>query len=294
MTPDGNPLLGPLPGIPGFWVVAGLSLNGFGGAGGMGRALAEWMTDGDPGLDINPYRAWRFGAVYDDPTYAGACAREAYRYYYRLRYPFDTAELGRGRRASPLQVRLQELGAVFGAKNGWERADHFEPGRRWRRSGADQRGFGWTRPPWFERVASEHAAFRERVGIIDMTSFGKLELSGPGALALLERVCDGRIDRPVGSVVYTQFLNRHGRIVADVTVTRIEEDRFRVITGAATVDADRGWLELNRERQDDRATISDVSDDLAVIGIWGPRARETLAGVTGDDVSNDALPFRWR
>ena len=292
MTPDGNPLLGPLPGIPGFWVAAGLSLNGFGGAGGMGRALAEWMTDGDPGLDINPYRAWRFGAVYDVPTYAGACAREAYRYYYRLRYPFDTAELGRGRRASPLQVRLQELGAVFGAKNGWERADHFEPGRRWRRSGADQRGFGWTRPPWFERVASEHAAFRERVGIIDMTSFGKLELSGPGALALLERVCDGRIDKPVGSVVYTQFLNRHGGIVADVTVTRIEEDRFRVITGAATVDADRGWLELNRERQDDRATISDVSDDLAVIGIWGPHARETLAGVTGDDVSNDALPFR--
>jgi glycine cleavage system aminomethyltransferase T/glycine/D-amino acid oxidase-like deaminating enzyme len=292
MTPDGNPLLGPLPGIPGFWVAAGLSLNGFGGAGGMGRALAEWMTDGDPGLDINPYRAWRFGAVYDDPTYAGACAREAYRYYYRLRYPFDTAELGRGRRASPLQVRLQELGAVFGAKNGWERPDHFEPGRRWRRSGADQRGFGWTRPPWFERVASEHAAFRERVGIIDMTSFGKLELSGPGALALLERACDSRIDKPVGNVVYTQFLNRHGGIVADVTVTRIEEDRFRVITGAATVDADRGWLELNRERQDDRATISDVSDDLAVIGIWGPHARETLAGVTGDDVSNDALPFR--
>jgi 4-methylaminobutanoate oxidase (formaldehyde-forming) len=292
MTPDGNPLLGPLPGTPGFWVAAGLSLNGFGAAGGIGRALAEWMTDGDPGLDINPYRAWRFGAVYEDPAYACACAREAYRYYYRLRYPFDTAELGRGRRASPLQVRLQELGAVFGAKNGWERADHFEPGRPWRRSGADQRAFGWSRPPWFERVATEHAAFRERVGIIDMTSFGKLEVSGAGALELLERVCDSRIDRPVGSVVYTQFLNRHGGIVADVTVTRIEQDRFRVITGAATVDSDRGWLELERRTRRDGVEIEDVSDQLAVVGIWGPRARVTLAAVTADDVSGDALPFR--
>ncbi len=292
MTPDGNPLLGPLPGIPGFWVAAGLSLNGFGGAGGIGRTLAEWITDGDPSVDINPYRAWRFGPVYDAPQYAGACAREAYRYYYRLRYPFDTAELGRGRRASPLQVRLQELGAVFGAKNGWERVDHFEPGRPWRRSGADQRAFGWTRPPWFDRVASEHVAFRERVGIIDMTSFGKLEVSGPGALALLERVCDSRIDRPVGSVVYSQFLNGHGGIVADITVTRIEPDRFRVVTGAATVDSDRGWLELERGTAEDEVQIDDVSDELAVIGIWGPDARRTLAGVTGDDVSGDALPFR--
>jgi heterotetrameric sarcosine oxidase gamma subunit len=292
MTPDGNPLVGPLPGIPGFWVAAGLSLNGFGGAGGIGRALAEWIIEGEPAIDINPYRAWRFGVSYDDPTYTRACAREAYRYYYRLRYPFDASELGRGRRASPLQVRLQELGAVFGAKNGWERADHFEPGRPWRRSGPDQRAFGWTRPPWFERVAGEHAAFRERVGIIDMTSFGKLEVRGAGALALLERVCDSRVDRPVGSVVYTQFLNRHGGIVADVTVTRIEPDRFRVITGAATVDSDRGWLELHRRPHDDELQISDVSDELAVIGIWGPRARLTLAAVTTDDVSNEALPFR--
>jgi glycine cleavage system aminomethyltransferase T/glycine/D-amino acid oxidase-like deaminating enzyme len=293
MTPDGNPLLGPLPGIRGFWVAAGLSLNGFGGAGGIGRTLAEWITDGDPGLDINPYRAWRFGATYDDPGFAGACAREVYRYYYRLRYPFDSAELGRGRRASPLQMRLQELGAVFGAKNGWERADHFEPGARWRRSGADQRAFGFTRPPWFELVGAEHAAFRERVGIIDMTSFGKLEVSGPGAVALLNRVCDSQIDRPVGSVVYTQFLNRHGGIVADVTVTRIAQDRFRVITGAATVDTDRGWLELNRRPDDDDdLQITDISDDHAVIGIWGPHARETLAAVTADDVSDNALPFR--
>ena len=292
MTPDGNPLLGPMPGIPGFWVAAGLSLNGFGGAGGIGRALAEWITEGEPELDVTPYRAWRFGAAYLDPSFAGACAREAYRYYYRLRYPFDADEWGRGLRSSPLQVRLQELGAVFGTKNGWERPDHFEPGNRWRRSGADQRRFGWARPPWFERVGSEHEAFRERVGIIDMTSFGKIELTGPGALPLLERVCDSRIDRQPGTVIYTQFLNRHGGIVADVTVTRLGEERFRVITGAATVDGDRGWLELCRRPDDGAVEIRDCSDELAVIGIWGPLSRTVLAACTSDDVSNQAVPFR--
>ena len=292
MTPDGNPLLGPVPGIRGFWIAAGLSLNGFGGAGGMGRALAEWIIDGEPELDVGAYRAWRFGPAYLDPWFATACAREAYRYYYRLRYPFDADEWGRGLRPSPLQVRQQELGAVFGSKNGWERADHFEPGNRWRRSGADQRKFGWNKPPWFHRVGEEHAAFRERVGIIDMTSFGKIEVSGAGALALLERVCNSRIDRPAGSVIYTQFLNRRGGIVADVTVTRLAEQRFRVITGAATVDGDRGWLELSRRPQDAPAEIRDCSDEFAVIGIWGPHARFVLAACTDDDVTDKGLAFR--
>jgi glycine cleavage system aminomethyltransferase T/glycine/D-amino acid oxidase-like deaminating enzyme len=292
MTPDGNPLLGPVPGTPGFWVAAGLSLNGFGGAGGIGRALAEWIIDGEPELDMTSYRAWRFGPAYLDPWFATACAREAYRYYYRLRYPLDADEWGRGLRSSPLQVRLQELGAVFGTKNGWERADHFEPGNPWRRSGADQRRFGWTRPPWFERVGAEHEAFRERVGIIDMTSFGKIEVTGPGALPLLERVCDSRIDRPAGSVIYTQFLNRRGGIVADVTVTRMEQQKFRVITGAATVDGDRGWLELCQRPQDGPVEIRDCSDELAVIGLWGPLSRAVLGACTDDEISNQALPFR--
>ncbi len=292
MTPDGNPLLGPMPGTPGFWVAAGLSLNGFGGAGGIGRAIAEWIIDGEPELDVNSYRAWRFGPAYLDPWFATACAREAYRYYYRLRYPLDADEWGRGLRSSPLQGRLQELGAVFGTKNGWERADHFEPGNRWRRSGADQRRFGFTKPPWFDRVGAEHEGFRERVGIIDMTSFGKLDVVGPGALPLLERVCDGRIERPLGSVIYTQFLNSRGGIVADVTVTRLGEQSFRVITGAATVDADRGWLELCRRPEDGPVQIRDCSDELAVIGIWGPLTRTVLGACSDAEVSNEVLPFR--
>ena len=249
MTPDGNPLLGQMPGLRGFWVAAGLSLNGFGGAGGMGRSLAELMTEGESQVDVDAYRPWRFGRLYRDTVLAAEAAREVYRYYYRLRYPLDSLRAGRGRRLSALHGRLEELGAVFGSKNGWERADHFEPGRPWRRSGEDQRSFGWNAPPWLELLAAEHAAFRERVGIIDLTSFGKIAVEGPGALALLERVCDNRIDRPLGSVVYTQLLNAGGGIVADVTVTRLAEERFRVVTGAGAVDSDLGWLERCRERR---------------------------------------------
>jgi glycine cleavage system aminomethyltransferase T/glycine/D-amino acid oxidase-like deaminating enzyme len=283
MTPDGNPLLGPTPHVRGLWLAAGLSLNGFGGAGGLGKALAELVTAGETEVDVQPYRPWRFGGPYRDSDFAAAGAREVYKYYYRLKYPLDVSQAGRPKRLSPLNERLEALGAVFGTKNGWERADYFQPGQPTRRAGEEQRAFGWARPPYHDRVAVEHAAIREQLGIIDMTSFGKLELSD---LAVLEQVCDARIDRPVGSVVYTQLLDERGGIVGDVTVTRLAEDRFRVVTGAGYVDGDRGFLEQHG------ATVDDVTDDYAVIGIWGPQAREALMGVTDVDVSNEAFPFR--
>jgi 4-methylaminobutanoate oxidase (formaldehyde-forming) len=291
MTPDGNPLLGPMPGVPGFWMAAGLSLNGFGGAGGIGKTIAEWVTAGETEWDVHGYRAWRFGEAHRHPDALAAAGRETYKYYYRLRYPLDTAEWGRPGRVSPLHGRTQDLGAVYGAKNGWERPDYYRPGQAWRRAGEDQRAYGWARPPELARLAVEHEAFRERVGIIDMTSFGKIEVEGPDALALLDRVCANRIDRPPGSVVYTQWCDRRGGIVADVTVTRLGDERFRVVTGAGVVDSDLGWLRLNR-RDGERVGLREASAALAVIGAWGPRARDVLAACTDDDVSGDALPFR--
>lgn len=291
MTPDGNPLLGPMPGVSGFWIAAGLSLNGFGAAGGLGKSLAEWMTGGETEYDLTAYRPWRFGRTYRDPVLTSEAAREAYRYYYRQRYPLDTSTAGRGRRLSPLHGRLEELGAVFGTKNGWERADYFQPGHPWRRAGEDQRAFGWAAPPYLPQLAAEHAAFRERAGIIDLSSFGKIAVSGAGALALLTRVCDNDVDRPVGRVVYTQFLDRRGGIVADLTVTRLGAEDFRLVTGAGAVDSDLGWLRLHHEASAGPVQISDVSGEHAVIGIWGPRARDILERVTVDDVSDVALPF---
>src|SRR5437016_3501450 len=139
MTPDAGPLVGPVPGVHGLYMAAGLSLNGFGGAGGIGRAIAELVTGSEPELDLYPYRPWRFGPVHQDHRYAAELARESYKYYYHLRYPFDSDEWGRPRRTSALHTRMQDLGAVFGVKHGWERPDYFDPARPWRRAAADQR-----------------------------------------------------------------------------------------------------------------------------------------------------------
>ena len=226
MTPDANPLVGPLPGVDGFWLAAGLSLNGFGGGGGIGRALAGWITAGDPGVDIGPYRAARFADTYRDPIFAAGLARETYSDYYRLRYPYDADVAGRPRRLSALHGRLQELGAVFGTKAGWERPDYLQPGQAWRRAGRDQAAWGWVQPPWFERVVAEGRAVRERAGLIDLSSFGKIAVEGPGALGLLQRVAANNVDRPVGSLVYSQFLDERGGIVADVTISRLADRAF--------------------------------------------------------------------
>ena len=291
MTPDSNPLVGPVPGVPGLYLAAGLSLNGFGGGGGIGRSLAELITTGESELDLHPYRPWRFGPVHRDHRYAADLGREAYKYYYYLRYPYDSDEWGRPKRTSALHSRMQDLGAVFGAKHGWERPDYFEPALPWRRAGADQRAFGFTRPPYFDRLAEEHRAFRERVGIIDMSSFGKIEITGPGALPLLERVAGNLIDRPVGSVVYTQLLEPGGGIAADVTITRLALDHFRLVTGAGYVNSDLGWLRLQVRDGDRDVRLRESSDEMSVIGMWGPFAREVLERVTRDDVSEDGFPF---
>jgi len=292
MTPDANPLLGPLPGVRGFWVAAGLSLNGFGGGGGIGQALAGWITAGDPGVDIGPYRAWRFADTYRDPGFAAGLAREAYSDYYRLRYPHDADLTGRPRRLSALHGRLQEAGAVYGTKAGWERVDHLEPGRPWRRSGRDQASYGWAQPPWFERVVAEGRAVRERAGIIDLSSFGKIDVTGPGALDLLQRVAANDVHTPVGSVTYTPWCDERGGMVADVTVTRLAPDHFRVVTGAGFVASDLAWLRCQHSPDDGAVGLRDVTEELATIGLWGPRARDILAATAVDDIGDAALPAR--
>ena len=291
MTPDANPLLGPMPGIRGFWMAAGLSLNGFGGGGGIGRALAGWITADDPGVDVAAYRAWRFADTYRDPAWVAGLARETYSDYYRLRFPYDADEAGRPRRLSALHGRLQDTGAVFGTKAGWERADLHRPGSAWRRAGRLPRSAGWVRPDWFERVGEEHRAVRERVGMIDLSSFGKFEVRGAAALDLLQRVCANDVDRPVGAAVYGQFLDPRGGMLADVTITRLGDDQFRVLTGAGYRASDMGWGRANAA-PGSAVEIRDVTDDLTVIGCWGPRAREVLALVAQDDVSNLAIPMR--
>src|SRR5258706_7119787 len=232
---------------------------------------------------------WR--PIQRDTRCAASLGREEYGTSYGRGYPFDADEWGRPRRTSALHERMQDLGAVFGAKQGWERVDFYEPSRPWRRAGADQRAFGWTRPPYFDLLAEEHAAFRERAGIIDMSSFGKIEVSGPGALPLLERLAGNLVDRPAGSVVYTQLLEKDGGIAADVTITRLGEEHFRVVTGAGYVNSDLGWLRLQIKEGDPSVDLRESTEDFSVIGMWGPFARDVLERVTADDVTDDGFPF---
>jgi 4-methylaminobutanoate oxidase (formaldehyde-forming) len=290
-TPDSRPLLGPLPGVHGFWCAAGLSLNGYGGAGGMGKVLAEWIVEGEPSLDVFGFHAWRFGRYFSDPSYAAERTREGVKYYYLLRYPNDENEWARPRRVSPVHNRLQDLGAVFGEKNGWERVNYFQPGKGWRRMGADQRGWGWSRPPYFDRVGEEHRACRERAAIFDMTSFGKVDVRGPGALPLLQRLADNDMDVAVGKAVYTQLLNTRGGVEADVTVTRLGKDHFRLITGSNFIGNDLGLVHMGVREQDGPVEIRDITEELSTIGMWGPKAREVLQAVTHSEVSNAALPY---
>lgn len=290
-TPDCQPVVGPVPTVKGLWMAAGMSLNGFGAAGGVGKLLTEWIIEGEPSLDIYAFRATRFGNYYNNLTYAAERTRECVKYYYRLRFPHDEYEWARPFRVSPVYYRTQEMGAVFGEKFGWERVNYFNPGQPTRRMGEDQRKWGWAKPPFFERVGKEHQAARERAILFDFSSFGKVEVKGPGALPLLQRLSDSNMDRPAGSAIYTQFLNTRGGVIADVTITRLEEERFVVVTGSGFIGNDLAWIQMNVRQEDPPVTIRDVTMEWACLPLWGPDARKVLQKITQDDVSNDAFPY---
>lgn len=290
-TPDCQPMLGPMPGVRGFWMLAGMSLNGYGGAGGMGKLLAEWIIEGEAPMDVYGYRATRFGNYYSDHVYAAEHTKESVKYYYRLRFPHDEHENARPHRVSPVHYRLLEHGAVFGEKFGWERVNYFMPGQPSRRMGEDQRGWGWGKPPFFERVGEEHKATRERVTLFDLTSFGKIEVQGKGALPLLQRLTDSEINNPVGSAIYTQFLNSRGGIESDLTVTRLGEDYFWAITGSGFIGNDLARIQMHVDEKDGEVSIRDITQEYACLALWGPRSRAVLQKITSDDVSNAAHPY---
>jgi 4-methylaminobutanoate oxidase (formaldehyde-forming) len=291
-SPDAGPLLGEWPDRKGFWLACASSMQGFGGGGGIGKSIAEWIIDGHTEWDLYAYRAWRFSRNYHDPFYAAEKACECYKYYYYTQYPHDESTVCRPRRISALHQRMQDLGAVFGTKNGWERVNYFNSDHGWRMATEDQRERGgWVKPAFSDAVERECRAVREQVGMIDMSSFGKIELQGPGALPLLQRLSCNDMDRPTGTIIYTQFLDRQGGIVGDVTVTRLAGDHFRVISGSAQVDSDLGWMQSHIQAEDPQVTIREVTTDYAVIGLWGPRARDVLAVVTGSDVSDAAQAY---
>jgi 4-methylaminobutanoate oxidase (formaldehyde-forming) len=289
-TSDGHYALGPVPGLHGFFVAAGGSINGIAGAGGVGKIMAEWILQGETSFDVHELNVRRFGPHLAHMPYRVELCREVYRYYYRMRFPDDENEWGRPYRKSPFYERLKDHGVVFGHKNGWERANYFDPGKAWRQAGADQRSYGWTRPPFASRVAGEVKAARERAALFDMSSFGKIDVTGRGALAFLQRLAANDLDRPVGCITYTQFLNSKGGIESDVTVTRRAAEEFRIISGTAFVANDLGWIRLHLP-ENGSVAVEDVTDRFGCLGLWGPEARKVLQAVSATNVSNAAFPY---
>ena len=286
-TPDGEFILGPTD-VRGFWVAAGFCAHGLAGAGGMGRLVAEWIIDGRPHLDAWEMDSRRFGRHYSSREYTLARTREVYSTYYDVKYPGHERSAGRPLRLSPAYVRLEELGATFGEKSGWERANWFEPNAA--RGDESLRPRGWAGRLWSPAIEAEHRACRETAALFDFTSFAKIEVRGRGAADCLERLCDNRVARAVGALTYTQMLNEAGGIECDFTVTRLAEDRFRIVTGTAFGQHDLYWIR-DHVPDDGSVQVEDITSSLACIGLWGPAARLILQPLTTTDISNRAFPY---
>ena len=286
-TPDGEFLLGPTA-VKGFWVACAFCAHGLAGAGGIGKVMAEWIIDGHPEWDIWGLDVRRFGSNYNSQDYIVARTIETYSKYYDIHYPGEERLTGRGLRLSPTYYRLRDLGAQFGEKTGWERPNWFNPYAGLANHGHEPKG--WARHNWSRAIGYEHLQTRENAGLFDETSFNKFEVRGPGALAFLQYMCSNDIDKPVGSIIYTQSLNKRGGIESDFTVTRLAEDRFFIIVGTAFGQHDLSWMRLNMP-EDGSVIIEDVSSAYACIGLWGPKARGILQKVTRADVSNEAFPY---
>lgn len=283
-TPDNRYYLGEAPELGGYWVVAGFNSVGIQSAGGAGMAVAEWITSGAAPFDLNDVDIRRAQPFQRNRRYLRERVSETLGLLYADHWPYRQMATARGLRRSPIHAHLAERGAVFGEVAGWERANWFAA------PGQDRDyHYSWGRQNWFDNQRAEHLAVRNAVGLFDMTSFGKIRVEGRDACAFLQGVCANDVDVAPGRIVYTQMLNPRGGIEADVTVTRLSDTAFLMVTAGANLHRDLAWL--RRHVGEAFAVITDVTAAEAVLCLMGPEARNVLARVTPDALDNTAFPF---
>ncbi len=284
-TPDNRYLLGETAEVADLFVACGFNSIGIQSSGGVGRVLAEWIRDRHPPMDLADVDVRRTLPFQSNQRYLQERTTESLGLLYAMHWPFRQVESARGARRSPFHDRLVAAGACMGEMAGWERPNWYASAGT-----APRYAYSWGRQNWFDATAAECVAVRDRVALFDQTSFAKFLVQGPDALALLNRVSANDIDRPVGRVVYTQWLNERGGIEADLTITRLAETAFMVVTSGSAQTRDRAWLE-GRAPADARVAIVDVTSGLPMLGLMGPRSRDLMARLTGEDMSNAAFPF---
>jgi glycine cleavage system aminomethyltransferase T/glycine/D-amino acid oxidase-like deaminating enzyme len=280
-TPDGNFILGEAPECRGLFVAAGFNSAGIANAGGAGRLLAEWMVGGEPSVDVGDVDIRRFSGFHGNRAHLSVRTVETLGLHYAMRWPRYELKTVRPLRRSPLYDRLSAKGARFGARMGWERANYFAPG-----AGELPHSFG--RPAWLPYCLEEQRATREHVAIFDQTSFAKLLLQGRDATAVLQRLCANDVDVAPGRMVYTAMLNHRGGFESDLTVIRLAEASFLLITGTAQATRDRDWI--SRHIGDEVAILTDATSAWSVLSVMGPKAPALLARVSPDDLSEAVLP----
>ena len=283
-TPDDAYHLGLAPEMDNVWVAAGFNSIGIQSAGGAGMALAQWMQDGEKPFDLGDVDITRMHPFQGNKHYLFERSKETLGLLYADHFPYRQKATARGVRRSPFHHQLAEAGAVFGELAGWERANWFAEAGQER-----EYRYSWKRQNWFQNSAAEHRAVRENVGMYDMSSFGKIRVEGPDAESFLNQICGANMSAPVGKIVYTQFLNSRGGIEADVTVTRLSETVYLVVTPALTRLADE--TRMRRLVGDYRVTITDVTAGEGVLAVMGPRSRELLQKVSPNNISNAVSPF---
>ncbi|SOC07159.1 GcvT family protein [Stappia indica] len=285
-TPDGNFILGAAPECANMYVGAGFNAFGIASGGGAGWVLAEWVMKGEAPLDLWSVDIRRFSGLHSDRDWVCERTLEAYGKHYTIVFPHEEYASGRPRIVSPLYERLKGRGAVFGSKLGWERPNWFA------RPGDEPRDvYSMGRQNWFEAVGEEHRAVREAVGLFDQSSFAKFELRGPDAAEQLEFICANKVGKPAGRLTYTQLLNSRGGIECDLTVARLADDLFYIVTGTGFRTHDGSWI-AEHLRAGSNATLVDVTEEFGTLSLMGPKARDVLATVApGADVSGEAFPF---
>ena len=286
-TPDGEFVLGESE-VPGFWVAAGFCSHGIALAPAIGKQMACWIVEGQPEFDLASMHVQRFGPAYRSSRYVSARTVEVAGAYFGLRAPGEERTAGRPLRTSPAYPRLSSLGASFGEKAGWERPNWFARN--------EAAGDEALRPPglagrhWSAAIDAEARGTRATAGLYDMTSFTKAMVHGRGALGLLQHLCANDVDRPTGSVIYTQLLNQRGGIECDLTLTRLTDDRFLLVTGTGAGVHDLAWV--RRHARDAKGvTVDEITSGRACFGLWGPMSRSILASLTQDDLSNAGFPY---